>query len=190
MKNQNNNKGFTILEIVVSISLFTFLILLVNSMFVMSQRTYNTGSDKSELAQNARVSLDRMSREIRQSEEIITLMPATSTDILFPPVNELFFQDGHDISELTYIRYYLNNTDLNRSKIAYYFSSEPGTYVRWDSFDSNNLPPLSIILEDRVISEYFSRLDFWGESNLVNISCDLTKGQSILKIDTKIFTRN
>lgn len=187
---ENNNKGFTILEIIVSLSLFTFVILLVNSMFVVSQNTYNSGSNRGELVQNARVSVDRISREIRQSEEIVTLMPATSTDIMDPPVNEIFFQDGHDITEISYIRYYLNNTDLMRSKIAYFFDSDPSVYVRWDSLDGASQPPNSTVLENRIVGEYFSRLQFWGDNNLINISCGLEKSTSELSIDTKVFSRN
>lgn len=185
-----NKKGFSILEIVVSVSLFVFLILLVNSMFVMSQKSYNTGSDQGELAQNARVSVDRLSREIRQSEEIVTLMPATDAEMGFPPVHEIFFQDGHDISQTTYIRYYLSGTDLMRANIAYYFAGDPSTYVRWDSLDASAQPATALVLEDRVIGEFFSRLEFWGDNNLINISCGLAKDASVLDVDTRVFSRN
>lgn len=190
MKKISNKKGFTILEIVVSLALFAFLILLVNSMFIMAQKTYNSGENKSELTQNARVSLDRLSREIRQSEEIVTALPATDTETGFPPPNEIFFQNGHDISRITYIRYYLNGTDLMRSEIAYYFSVDPTIYVRWDGLDASAQPPDTLVLENNVIGEYFSDLKFWGENNLINISCDLSKNNTTLRVDTKVFSRN
>jgi len=190
MKKITKQKGFSLLEIIVSLSLFSFLILLVNSMFVISQRAYNKGSARGELAQNSRVSVDRISREIRQSEEIVTLMPATSTDILFPPVNEIFFQDGHDISQITYLRYYLNGTDLMRSNLAYYFVSDPSVYVRWDSLDATSLPPLVLVIENRVIGEFFNKLEFWGDNNLVNVSADLFKNDTTVRVDTRVFSRN
>jgi len=185
-----NNSGFTLLEIIVSLSLFAFLMLLVNSMFVMSQNAYNQGSDQGELAQNARVSIDRLSREIRQSEDVVTLMPIIDNDIAFPPVNELFFQDGHDLSQVTYVRYYLNGTDLMRSRIAYYFTVDPSIYVRWDSLDGSLNPPQSVVLEDRIIGEYFDSLRFWGDNGLINISAALQKEKATLNVDTKIFSRN
>ena len=185
-----NKKGFSILEILVSVSLFVFLILLVNSMFTLSQKSYNTGSDKGELTQNARVSVDRLSREIRQSEEIVTLMPPTDTTTGFPPVDELFFQDGHDMSHTTYIRYYLSGTDLMRANIAYYFAADPSVYVRWDSLDASLNSPETAVLENRIIGEFFNRLEFWGDDNLINISCGLGKDTSELNIDTRVYSRN
>jgi len=190
MFEKHKKSGFSVLEIVVSLALFAFVVLLVNSMFVMSQKTYNSGSNKSELAQNVRVSLDRLSREVRQAEEIITALPATDDDTDFPPTNELFFQNGHDISQTTYIRYYLDGSNLMRSEISYYFSSDPSIYVRWDSLDESSQPPDTLVLENNIVGEYFSNLEFWGEDNLINISCLLNKRDTSLEVDTKVFSRN
>lgn len=185
-----NKKGFTLLEIIVSLSLFAFLMLLVNSMFVVSQNAYNQGSDEGELIQNARVSMDRISRELRQADDIVTLMPINDTDISFPPVNEIFFQDGHDVNKINYIRYYLNGTDLMRARIAYYFSIDPSVYVRWDSLDASSNPPQSVVLEDRIVGEYFNNLRFWGDNGLINLSAQLIKKRATLNIDTRVFSRN
>ncbi|MDD5072039.1 MAG: hypothetical protein PHQ42_04900 [Patescibacteria group bacterium] len=188
-KNKLQN-GFTILEILVSISLFTFAIILVNSMYSLSQRSYNKGAAKGELAQNARVCLDRMTRELRQSVDIITALPETAVDPLNPPAGEIFFQDGHNADRITYLRYYLNGTDLKRSYIVYYFSSEPDIYVVYNSVDQNGYPPEELIVEDRVVGEYFNGLQFWGSGGLIYISLDLAKNQDSFNINTSVFKRN
>lgn len=191
MKNINKSpQGFSLLEILVSLSLFTFAILLVNSMYSLSQKTYNKGASKGELVQNARVSLDRMGRELRQAVDIITVLPATDSAPLNPPTNEILFQDGHDISQTTYLRYYLDGTDLKRSHIAYYFSSDPGTYVTHDSLDQSGYSPEELIIEDRIVGEYFNELQFWGSGGLVYISLNLEKNQDSFNTETSVFRRN
>jgi prepilin-type N-terminal cleavage/methylation domain-containing protein len=189
MKNFNK-KGFTILEVSVSVALFTLAVLLVGSMYTISQRAYNSGSDQGELSQNIRVSLDRISRELRQSKEIITAMPTGGEDLGNPPVNEIFFQDGHESNKISYIRYYLNGANLMRSHIAYYFSVLPDDYVRWDSVDESGNSPEVIVLENRIVAEYLNKLEFYGENGLVNISIGANKNSSILNIDTSVYSRN
>jgi len=186
---KGNLTGFTLLEILVSLSLFTLAIILVGSMYSLSQRSYNKGAGKGELVQNARVSLDRITRELRQSVNIVTDLPETDDDPLDPPAEEIFFQDGHDASQITYLRYYLIGTDLERSHIVYYFPSEPDTYVTYDSVDQNGNPPQELV-EDRIIGEYFNELQFWGSSGLVHIFLALEKGQDSFNVNSSIFKRN
>ena len=181
-KNKIRKNGFTILETMVSVSLFTILILLTGSLFSLSQKSYTAGANENELTQNARVSIDRISREIRQSVEIITSLPATST--------EIFFQNGHDMDQITYIRYYLDGTDLMRAHEAYYFSADPGVYVIWNGLNHLGQPPEKIMLEDRVVGEFFNNVRFWGNNNLVHILINLEKNQKQLQIQSSVFSRN
>jgi len=189
-KQQANTFGFSLIEVIVSISLFVIIILLVNSIYILAQQTYNKNSNLAELTQNARVSLDRLSREIRQSVSVITILPATDTDPLNPPTNQIFFQDGHNISQITYLRYYLNGTDLMRQKKVYYFSEEPDTYVTYNSIDQYGQPAQELILEDQVVGQYFNDLKFWGANGLINISIGLSKSQNFFNIKTSVFSRN
>ena len=191
MKKFNREQsGFTLLEIIVSLSLFTIIIILVSNVFLTTQNAYNKNSNIAELTQNARVSLDRISRELRQSSSVITALPATDDDPLNPPANQIFFQDGHDVSQITYLRYYLDGSNLMREHKAYYFSQEPSIYVTYNSLDQGGGPPLEIIIDSLVVGEYFNRLEFWGAGNLINISLNLTKNQHNFSLETSIFSRN
>lgn len=191
---QNNFKtqpaGFTLLEIIVSMFLFTIIIILISDVYLATQRAYNKNSDTAELTQNARVSLDRISRELRQSSSIITTLPATADDPGNPPANQIFFQDGHDPSRITYLRYYLNGANLTREYKAYYFDQEPSVFVAYNSLDQGGNPPLETIIDDRIVGEYFSELKFWGASGLININLHLAKNQNTITIDTSVFSRN
>lgn len=189
-KKIKKNEGFTLLEIVVSISLFTGIIITAGSIYMLSQQSFNKGSNIAELSQNARVSLDRISREIRQSQNIVTILPITNNDPANPPSNEVIFQDGHNISETIYIKYYLNGTNLMRSYTAYYFPSNPDLYVAWNSLDEFGNPPNSTVLEDRIVGEYFNNLEFWGPNGFINISIELIKNKNSLNINTAVFGRN
>jgi len=182
--------AFTILEITVVVSLFVLIIMLTSSLYLLSQRAYRKGSNRGELTQNIRVSLDRMSREIRQAVDIVTILPTSGDNPEDPPMNELFFQDGHEIEEVTYIYYYLSSTDLKRSHIAYYFPEEPGTYVTWDSTNQSGEPPEELIIKDRIVGEYFDTLEFWGIDGLVYINLGLSKSENNLSINTAVFMRN
>lgn len=184
-----NPAGFTLLEIIVSVFLFTIIIILVSDIYLVTQRAYNKNSDTAELTQNARVSLDRISRELRQSASIITALPATETEPGNPPAIQIFFQDGHDVSRITYLKYYLNGANLMREHKIYYFSQEPSIYVTYNSLDQGGSPPLEIT-EDRVVGEYFNELKFWGANGLINISLSLIKNQNIFTINSSVFSRN
>ncbi|KKQ61327.1 MAG: hypothetical protein US81_C0007G0007 [Parcubacteria group bacterium GW2011_GWE2_38_18] len=190
MRNIYKEKGFTLTEIVVSISLFLVIILMVSSIYSMVQKAYNQGSNEAELLQNARVTLDRMSRELRQSVKIVTDLPVSEVDPLNLPVDSIQFQDGHDLGQITYIRYYLDGTSLKRSHIGYYFNSDPATYVYWNSVDVGGGPPVEAIINTNVVGEYFDDLNFWGSAGLINISISLQKNQKKFTVNTSVFTRN
>ena len=182
MKSQ---KGFTLFEIITAMSLFVVVILLTNTLYVLGQRSYRTSMNKSELVQNARVSLDRLSRELRQAKTLITDLSTTTA-------HEIFFQDGHNLDEVTYIRYYLDGTDMKRSHLAYSFTSDPGVYVYRSAVDAFGNPPDENALEDRIVGEYYSALGFSGTSTngLIDISLQLDKNDEEFDIGTKIFLRD
>ena len=185
--------GFTIFEIIVSISLFVVVILMTGSLYQISQKSYNKGSDGAELTQNARVSLDRLSRELRQATDIMTGLPETDQETGFPPPAEILFRDGHDISKITYIKYYLENNNLMRRHTAYYFGTDRSIYVPYGSLDIYGDPASELNLEvegPRIIGEYFNVLRFWGANKLINISMELAKNQNKLNAETKIYTKN
>ena len=190
MKIIKNKAGFTLLEIIISLSLFVIIIILVSDAYQVMQRAYNKNSNIAELTQNARVSIDRIARELRQSSGITASLPETDTDPMNPPPSEIFFQDGHEVSQITYLRYYLSGTDLMRQHKAYYFESDPLVYVTYNSLGPGGEPPLERILEDRIIGEYFSDLKFWGANGLINISLGLSKNINNFSIKTSIFLRN
>lgn len=172
-------------------SIFVVVILLTGSIYSLAQKSYKKSSDLAELTQNNRVFLDRLSRELRQSINIITSLPPTASDPLNPPAEQIIFQDGHDSSLITYLRYYLNGTNLMREHSAYYFDTDITTYIPYNSLDQNGQPAQVKILEEpRIIGEYFKQIKFWGTNDLINIYLKLTKNTNSFELETSAFSRN
>ncbi len=179
-----NKQGFTLFETMVSISFFVMIILATLTIFLMAQNIYRIGSAQSELSQNARICLDRVSREIRQSTSIITDFSLTATS------SSIFFQDGHNTEQISYITYYASSTDLMRKHSAYAFSANPDVYVTHDSIDIYSYSPTEIILEDRLIGEYFANIQFSNSSGLLEILLNLATSGVDLDFTTSVYIRN
>jgi type II secretory pathway pseudopilin PulG len=189
IKSTKSKLGFSLIETVIVLGLFVILLLVIYGTFLISNKSFYTSDRKLELAQNGRIVLDRLSRELRQSIEIITPLPATKNDPGFPPANEIQFQDGHGLTTIQYLKYYLNNQELNRQRIVYYFSEEPSNYVYWNTVNQFGQLPQSQIVEEKTIAEYCNNLLFFGD-DLINIDLYLTKQNSQLHLFTTIYGRN
>ncbi|MDD2807070.1 MAG: prepilin-type N-terminal cleavage/methylation domain-containing protein [Patescibacteria group bacterium] len=188
MKKFNNNRqGFTLTELIISMVIALLILIIVSSTFVLNQRVYRKSNTKAELIQNARITLDLMSREIRQATSVVTTLPDDNS-IPATVAHELEFQDGHVENTIQYIRYYLSGSDLNRQIVVYYFDTDPSTYVTWDDINAFGPPTLRLI-EDKTVGENFGALDFYGNGN-INIDLTLTKNNEIFQMKSIINPRN
>jgi len=97
-KHQSNSQGFTLTEVLVTVSAFLIIVIIIYSVQAFSQKAYQRGETATEIFQNGRVILEKMSREIRQAKEIVTSLPETPDDPEFPPPAEILFQDGHTLA--------------------------------------------------------------------------------------------
>lgn len=172
------NKGFTLIEILIVAGLVVIILTAAIGVYLMGQKAYRVANVDAELIQNSRVVLDRLSREIRQTNEIVTQLSSP----------EIEFQDGHT-DALRYIRYFLDNTDLRRQIITYYFAFDPETPVRWDATDIDGNPSLQRIDEDKLQAEYFINLNF-SENGVINIEMTLNKGDQTNNLATAVYGRN
>jgi prepilin-type N-terminal cleavage/methylation domain-containing protein len=182
-----NQRGFTLAELLVAVVIILLILTIVSSAFAVNQRVFRIGNNRAELLQNARIATDLMAREIRQALAITTTLPPDNTD---PGLvaHELQFEDGHIVNQIQYIKYYLAGTDLKRQIVVYYFSSDPTTYVHWDDIDPFGGPEESV-LEDRLIGEFYSQLDFYGENQII-IDLILDKSNQQVNMQTMINPRN
>ena len=186
----------TLIELLITIAIFTFVVVVIFSVYLSAQKFYQYGEENAEILQNGRIAMERMTREIRQADEIISQIPQTPDIPESPPLTELEFEDGHIDDDYYYIRYYLSTTtnELIRQYRVYCFDSciVCEDYFRWnDSYiqgeETIYTHPCNI--EERLISEYITDLRFWG-TNIINIFLNLEKNQKNIQMETKIFGRN
>lgn len=201
--NHQSNKGFTLVEMLITITIFVFVSIAVFNLFSFSQKFYSQGSTQSELLQNGRVILERMAREIRQAEEIVTFLPQVADNPDSPPPSEIEFQDGHSPSpyehlgsDYYYIRYYLSTStgEIYRQYRVYCFDSCSicDGYFQWNDTIielEETVYPNPCDLEEKIIGEYVDDLKFWG-AGLIDISLILKNRGQELDLQTKLFGRN
>ena len=201
--NHQSNTGFTLVEMLITIIIFVFVSIAVFNLFSFSQKFYSQGSTQAELLQNGRVILERIAREIRQAEEIVTPLPQVADNPDNPPPSEIEFQDGHKPSpyehlgsDYYYIRYYLSTStgEIYRQYGVYCFDicSICDDYFQWNDTmieGEETVYPSSCNLEEKIIGEYVDNLKFWG-AGLIDISLILKNRGQELDLQTKLFGRN
>ncbi len=182
----SKNAGFTLIEVLIGSGLGILIIVVVYSSFIFGQNVYKRGVLNAELAQNGRIALDRIGREVRQTDQLTTTLDSIVPD---PPQTEIMFEDGHtDI--IQYIRYYLSGTDLKREQRHYYFPSDPSQWVDWNAKDNNGQSANYIIDDDQVIAQNISLINFYGEGNLIKIDLTASQNGKDIQFRTENFERN
>lgn len=159
-------KAFTLIELLVSFAAGLLIFTAVLGLFSIGRRTIDRGGAQSEITQNGRVALERISRELRQAQALVTRIPETATVPGFPPPSSLEFEDGHDGSALNYIRYHLEGALLYREVSYYSFSSAPTTHVSYTTRDAYGNPPTKTVTTDEIIAEGFTKLEFFGDKTV------------------------
>lgn len=86
-----NKKGFTLVEVLVTTFITASLIITIYSVYAFHQKVYRFGEDVGEVIQNGRVILERLTRELRQADEIVTSLGDTEDQAK----NEIEFDEGH-----------------------------------------------------------------------------------------------
>lgn len=183
--------GFTLTEVLVASAVMVVALFVVYQLSEISHRSYLAAESRSELSQNGRVVLDRLVREFRQTQDLLTALPDVPDDPLFPPPSEIKFRDGHTPEVITYIRYWHDpaSASISREVTAYFFPSDPGTYVPFNAVDEFGQPASSTVLESRTIGEYVEALRLWGPS-LLTIELDLHEGTATTTLRTQVVGRN
>lgn len=185
----SNKTGFTLLETLVGITIGVLLLGLVLAIYTLTIRSVQASETRSELTQNSRVIMERLTRDLRQTRALATVLPPASDDPLHPPPDTLEILDGHNTSAYLYLRYYLAGADLKRQVKQYYFATDPTVFVPWDAEDDFGNPPLTAILEDELVGQYVGSLKFYG-LDLVYIELTLAKGNITHTAASAVFGRN
>ena len=186
-----NRKAFTLVEILAVLFLSSLIVLSAYSIFLMSNKVYKRTYTSAELTQNARIALERMSRDLRQAMEILTTLPVDPGS--GTPAIEIKFQDGHgflDNNKIQYITYYLSGTDLHRKYSHFAFSIAPTEWVLYSAEDALGNPPTEYTDSDQVKAENISLLQFWGQESQVTIHLSVADTTNSYTFETITYLRN
>lgn len=182
-------KGFTLIEVIIVLGATSLMLAGILSITLLTERAIRGSYDRGEIAQNARIALERLSRDIRQAETLVTSIPANDDDPANPPPSQLEFQDGNDPDALNYIRYYLSGANLQRELSYYSFPSDPTVRVEYNATDGGGNPPVKTVTEDELAAEYASSLEFYG-ATLITVDMTLDKNDADLTVTTTLYARN
>lgn len=181
-------KGLTLIELLIAMSLSTMLLAALYGVYSTSYKVYKSSMAKAELNQNARIALERIGRDFRQTNYVVTNLPPNDTDPLNPPTHELQFIDGHNSDQIQYIRYYLQGNELHRQVIHYYLSSDVDTWVAYNVLDSYGNHEESID-EDVIKADQITAINFFGSSpTFVQITASNSLGNYTYQ--TEVWGRN
>ena len=173
--------GFTFVEMIVALAVGTLFLVVAYQFLLASQQFYSIREDKVEYAQNGRVVMDKMVRELRQAEAVVTILPS----------QEIEFKDGHTPATERYIRYFLQNRNIMREEIMYYFPSAPDIAVLHSDRDASNNPPLKRVLGDaEKVAEFGSNLNFEQNGVLIRISYTIGEGSQEIPFVSEVAKRN
>lgn len=179
------NKGFTLTETLIVLSIFILIVGAIYSGYVTVQKAYRESESLAEANQNGRVVLERMARGIRQARDIVGELPSDPENAL----SFLEFEDGHAQDPYHYIKYFKNEDKLMREEIKYYFESNPDVFVFWNASSSTETVSSTTVKGPEEIGEYVSELKFWNVPE-VNIFLKMKKNNKEPVFKTVIFGRN
>ena len=181
--------AFTLVELLVALVVASLLILATSQVYSLFRRTMAQEQSQADLSQNARVALDRLSRELRQTPQIVTALPSSPTDVSVPQPSAIEFQDGHT-NDLAYYSYYLSGTTLNEDVVQYTFASSPTTRVLSTATDTSGNPPQRSVISTNIIAEGVSLMNLYESADTISLSLTTTDGTQQYHVETSVGLRN
>jgi len=91
LNRKNNQKGFTLIEILISISLLSLVLLMTYNMHLFNYKVFNRGSSKADIQSNLRLNVDFISDKIRYASNLKILANKPST---FDPLKQYIYSEG------------------------------------------------------------------------------------------------
>jgi len=188
--------AFTLIEVLVAATLSVGLIGIAGSAYIQSQRLTAAQADELTVAQNARVLVDRISRDVRQTTEFTATLPEAVGD----GISTIQFVDGHEPSGGPYyLEYALEGGQVWRRKLYYYRPSQPDVRVTFNPTETiyeegDSVPGDALVRhqeENIAIADGVDNLSFWGTASLVRIDVWLSDGGSdIYQLHSAVAKRN
>ncbi len=118
----DDQKGFSLMEVLISLSVFTIVLFAVYTVFTASHRIFIGGEDKIEVQQTGRVAMEMVAREIRTAgydpSDVMNLLSTTAIQVA--NANTLTFVtdvDGDNVTDQ--VTYRLQGTQVVRERSSW-----------------------------------------------------------------------
>lgn len=152
--------GYTLIELLIAMLVSSILIGITTSTFTLFRKSITQDQTQVDLTQNARISEERIARELRQTREVITVLPTSSADTTVTEPHLIEFENGHaevgDSDYLYYYKYYLSGTTLELDTKKYTVSPST-TAVKW-----NTAGATATVLSTVTVAESVSDISFYA----------------------------
>jgi len=166
-----NNKGFSLIEITVVLSIFIFLVIISTEFIIRGLRSNTFAYEQDAATQYARKSVDVMVKEIRkanQAENGNYLLETVS------PQNFIFYADVDNDDKTERIRYFLENKYLKRgiikatnSPLEYPGANENISIL--SNYINNNSEPMFIYI-DKNDTQLANPATFMRNIRMINLN--------------------
>jgi prepilin-type N-terminal cleavage/methylation domain-containing protein len=184
-----SKRAFTLIELLVAVTVSGILIGITISTYSLFRKSMVLDQGKTSMSQNARIALDRLSRELRQTPDVVTTIPADTNDTSVAQPGEIEFEDGH-ANDLTYKRYYISAGVLKVAVKQYYFSYDTGTRVKWNAVGTGGVAPISNVISTNDVADNVNTVAFYG-TNQVTILITMQDGENQqYQLRTTVLGRN
>lgn len=176
--------GFSLVEVMVAILIGVLVIEAAYLFFPIGKRIAREGEALNEIAQDARIVLNRLKRELRQTPIIITNIPEERNN----GIELVEFEDGFPGDEDPdphYIRYQRNINLIER--VTYHFTDpdNPGTVVDY-AFPN----AVETIENTETIAENIHTVRIYTDGDLVKIYLRLEERGKNITLLTGVYPRN
>lgn len=170
-KEITNNKGFSLLELLIAMSITLVLMGLATTLFSGALSTRRRESRKTDALTSARAALSAISREMSNSGYGMTTNGIVTADS--------GAQKVHFRANLINDDY---NTDSVGEDVTYFFDSTTQSIVR---YDPNTTPQTSVIV-NRISNVSFSYFDYVGSSSTPTESTTATNNTGRVRITVTV----
>ncbi len=187
--NRVRKPGFTLIELIIALLISGILVGISTATYTLFRKSLNLDQSRAEIAQNGRIIIDRLSRELRQTNDVVTVFPATINDNSIAQPNGIEFEDGN-ANDLSYRRYYVVNGTLKLDIKQYAFNYDPNHRVVWNAVGTGGISPTPSVVSTTDVADHVQNLIFYGD-NLLQIQINTVDSfNQTFTVRTTVLGRN
>lgn len=160
----NNQKGITIVELLIVIALVSLISLIIFNIFNIFNESFNTGIDKATLIQDARFCADNITDELKNALIISEITPKESI------YHRILLEKNSEKYNSLILEYYKDNSLVEKNVI--------GTYLKEIEFSTNgnsNIINFTILVGNEKENFIIESSIFLNNINSINIDEGITE---------------